>query len=1009
MAVEFAPGARVVRVATGDYGLVLAADGEYREVEFAEAGRATIHADDLRPAPTDPLERLIAGDFGNATEYGLRLQARYLKHAYKYDPLSGLSNARIEPMLHQVYVAHRVGQKLRPRMILADEVGLGKTIEAGLIMKEMIARGTAERILIICPASLQFQWQSEMRGKFNEEFTILDGEAARLLGRDGSNPWLKVDRVITSLPLARREERSAQIIESEWDLVIFDEAHHVRRRYEGPGKYRSTLAYELADELKELTDGLLLLTATPMQLHPFELYSLIELVEPGLYPSFESYDTQRKTLPALNGLMRDLRIWDALAQKEQMESIEHHSGLLEELGLPGDPADYLAGSAARDDLMDELVAKHPLSLTLTRNRKAVIGGFASRSPYRIPVTPTEQETSVYENVSAYIREGYNRARRDKNNAVGFLMVLYHKLLASSSNALRSSFKKRIEKLRVKVDEAEAFELGELSEADIEELAGSDDVLDVIEELEDYAANREAALWEIEVLERLVSELGGLRDSKAEALVSVIADRILKDHPDEKILVFTGFLKTQEFLAYALKGAGYEVVLFNGQMDIEEKERSVRDFRKSAQIMITTEAGGEGRNFQFAHIMVNYDLPWNPMKVEQRIGRLDRIGQSKEVLIYNLAVEGTVEDRVLDVLDRRIGLFEESVGSLDPILGEVERDLERLVMEHSAHLDEEIEDYGKDLGVLVAEARQKERLLADFILDRASLRTDEAAELLEDDPLARWTDLRDYISDSLSYFGGRLSEHQEGGYSVSLSPKLSLRLGIKKPVNRGIFDPKLALEMEDLPFLAFGHEIVDSLVAYGSDSDAMVAARRDENAPSGTWVEVFYELESEGVRPSGRMVHHLVGQDLSVIQSELTKLPKLDGESAELPVPQWAADAVAASQRAIRVDQERLREHVVTENEGNKADELERAARIHQYRRHRLQRVIADGEAWLTEKEISGTEGEKRVLPARRGKVARDRERLKNLEAESEARKLAIEETRADVQLRVVAAGLVVGS
>ena len=172
-------------------------------------------------------------------------------------------------------------------------------------------------------------------------------------------------------------------------------------------------------------------------------------------------------------------------------------------------------------------------------------------------------------------------------------------------------------------------------------------------------------------------------------------------------------------------------------------------------MVTTEAGGEGRNFQFAHVMVNYDLPWNPMVVEQRIGRLDRIGQKKDVFIYNLACAGTVEERVLHVLDERIGLFEESVGSLDPILGQVEKDLERLIMEHTSTADQAFEEYGENLEAKVKEAREKERLLADFILDRASLRRDEAQRLLGDQPLARWDDLHAFMGSLGHGFPGRL--------------------------------------------------------------------------------------------------------------------------------------------------------------------------------------------------------------------------------------------------------------
>jgi hypothetical protein len=278
-------GERVRRAATGEDGVVLSAgDGVLVQVAFS-SGTVWIHREELEKLPEGPAERLAAAELGQLEPYGLRLQSLYLRHAYRYDPLTGLSSARIEPQLHQVFVAHRVTQKLQPRMILADEVGLGKTIEAGLIIKELRARELLRRVLIIVPASLQLQWQSELKSKFNEDFEILDGAALQYLGRGKANPWMTRQNVICSLPFASSPKHAEQIIEAEWDLVIFDEAHRVRRSLQGAAKTKTTQAYRLADELKELVNGLLLLTATPMQVHPFELYSLIELVEPGLFPS----------------------------------------------------------------------------------------------------------------------------------------------------------------------------------------------------------------------------------------------------------------------------------------------------------------------------------------------------------------------------------------------------------------------------------------------------------------------------------------------------------------------------------------------------------------------------------------------------------------------------------------------------------------------------------------------------------------------------------------------------
>ena len=996
---------QVRRIASGELGVVLSIDGEFCDVLFTESGRASLHISDIELAPSDAASQLRAGLLAPHPEYGLRIQARFLQHAYRYDELSGLSNARVEPKAYQVYVAHRIGKKPRPRMILADEVGLGKTIEAGLILKEQIARGVADRILVVTPASLQYQWLYEMQSKFNEEFTIVDGPTARMLERDGTNPWSKIDKVITSVHLARREDRALQIIEAPWDIVVFDEAHHVRRKYEGPNKYRATQAYRLADELKELVDGLLLLTATPMQLHPFELYSLIELVEPGLYPSFEAYEQQRKALPRLNDLMRDLLAWETMTGQDKVSAVRKHGPVLRPLEID-DPA-QLVDHHARERVMDALTEEHPLSQTLVRNRKHIVGGFTTRKPSRIPVPLKPEEEAAYEAVSAYISEGYNRARRDQNNAVGFLMVLYQKMLTSSSNALRASFVKRVAKLRDELQAAEAFARGDISIEDLEELFGEEELDDAIDKLEEVAVNREEAEWEIDVLDELIGMLGKIRDSKAETLVFDVVQPWLDDNPEEKILVFTGFKQTQAFLKAALESAGYGVVIFNGDLTLEEKERAVRKFRTSAQVMITTEAGGEGRNFQFAHIMVNYDLPWNPMVVEQRIGRLDRIGQKYNVQIYNMACEGTVEDRVLRVLDERIGLFEESVGSLDPILGDVEKDLEKLIMEHTSTLDQELEDYGDDLEQRVKEARQKDRLLADFILDRASLRRDEAQQLLGEAPLARWSDLRDFVGKALEYYGGRLSPHTDGGYSLSLSQKLSHRLRIKKAVIVGEFDPAAALEMEDLDFFAFGHESIDGIVGWASDRDALAGGRQLRSAPPGVSVEIFYELEGEGLHPIGRFIRHVISEDLTVAEENVSEIPEL-GQSAPVSVPEWIGQALEASRVHIQGAHEDAREDAAKQNAEYRDIEIERAERVYRYQQTHLKRQIQREEQWVQEAGQSGSEGDMRVLPARKGRLDRQRDRLATLRETFDLKIEGIRQRRADVGLRIVAAGLVVG-
>jgi superfamily II DNA or RNA helicase len=814
--------------------------------------------------------------------------------------------------------------------------------------------------------------------------------------------------VICSLPFAASPKRAEQIIEAEWDLVVFDEAHRVRRSLQSASKTRTTQAYRLADELKDQVNGLLLLTATPMQVHPFELYSLIELVEPGLFPTFSTYDTRRGFLPRLNALMRDLKGWNALSDSERASTVREHAELLSELGIPAESAlRTLADDRERERLMDVLVNKHPLAGALVRNRKAEVGGFTPREARRVPVGLEDDELTLYQDVTSYLREGYNQARAERNTALGFVMVTYQKMLASSSYAIRQSFRRRIAKLKAQLKDATAA-VKPISENRLEELRDAEEATAALTELES-AADPGGLLLEIKQLEDLVERLGRVRDSKAENLLTAL-DAIFGDHPQEKVVVFTQFIETQGFLAAALRDNGYTVSIFNGQMSLDEKEEAVRSFKAQDQVLISTEAGGEGRNFQFCHLMVNYDLPWNPMRVEQRIGRLDRIGQKHPVRIYNLFCEETVEERVLEVLDQRIGLFEESVGSLDPILGDVERDIERLVLSDAASFDARFQTYEAELGRRVRQAREKERALADFVLDRASLRRDLAAELLQQSPLARWKDLEQFTARCLPYYGGTVKDHYEGGQVVSLSPRLMARLQQRHSTIRGTFDPEIARDREDLPFFAFGHWLADGLAELPLTVDAVTTAvRRVRGAPPGEWVEVYYEIRGEGVRPAGWFIRHLVGPDLAVRSEHVKAMPDIGEPIQGYEVPGWAGAALAASQCQFEADYEAARVKVQADNEAARDEALDRAKRIYGYRRVRLAARIEDLEAWIMEKEASGSERERRVLPARRGQVAKNRERLESLRFEHEAELEEIRRRPPGASAIVLATGMVIGA
>lgn len=1003
-------GLRVRRAGTGEPGVVMHVFSDTLvEVAFG-SGVVTVGVADLEVLPEGPGEALVGGAIGNVERFGLRLQARYLQHAYRYDELSGLSNARVEPQLHQVFVAHRVMGKLAPRMILADEVGLGKTIEAGLILKELRARQLIDRVLVMCPASLQIQWQHELSSKFNEEFEVLDSDAARHLGKNKANPFAKRSNVICSLNFAVTRDRPDQIVEAGWDLVIFDEAHRVRRQRRGKTR-EATKTYQLADQLKETAYGFLLLTATPMQLDPYELWSHIELVEPGLYPDFHDYEARRRSLPVLNEAMRRLQTWEALPRTERSGFGSDPAGQLVAQLLEAPPEQLelrLADAELREQLQDRLVDEHPLSRLLVRNRKASIGTFAKRRARRVPVQPTDEEALVDEAVAGYIRETYDRARTLKNNAVGFLMVTYQKMLASSPAAIHASLEKRLAKLRRQANAIEEIKKQSLSKPAIDVLREEPELTDVLDEFVGAVLDVGALHDEIATLDRLVLDLSEVSDSKAEMLVGWIID-ILEQDPDEKVLVFTQFKETQYYLADALESLGVAVQTFNGSMKLDDKEAAVRAFRTKDSVLISTEAGGEGRNFQFAHIMFNFDLPWNPMKVEQRIGRLDRIGQQRDVLIYNLYKTGTIEERVLDVLEKRIGLFEESVGTLDPILGDVEAEIEKLVTQGPDDIDAAFKQMERGLEERLAEARSLESTLGDFVMDRASLRVERARELLaEHGPMARSADLFTFVERTVRHWGGTCEPGEEGESVLTIPPLLARKIKSKSETRRGVFDPERAMRLEDRDFFAFGHPLIDNLAQLPSDDDPVVACvQKRDDVPTGSHVELIYEITTAGARTRGTMRRHLVAADGRVRSERLDSLPPIGSAVEGAAVPDWVPAAVAASRAAVNDELSAWRDEVRGDLDDFVRDRLRRAERVHRHSTEILRSRVGELEGQIMSME-AGSEQQRRIIPALRGQIEANEARLRALDDQLELAREDAEVADASSTVQLVAASVVVG-
>jgi superfamily II DNA or RNA helicase len=621
---QFAKGDQVIDRRTSEVGVVLRVELASRSplyrIQFATGSRY-IAGEQLEAATLDPLDRLRERSLGHPHPYHLRLRALLLEHAYRNDRYSGLTNARIEPKAHQVSVAFRALEKVRPRLLLADEVGLGKTIETALILKELLARRIVQRILVICPASLLTQWEQELRSKFNEQFTLVDSLTLHYLQKQGhANPFLGVDKAICSIHLARSRGKAEQIVEAGWDVVVVDEAHHLAPR---PNKNK---LYGLVEQLSTSVFGLLLLTATPIQLRAMELFHLMELVEPGTFTDLRQFESRRTTIPKLNALWKALDDWPALADKDRRETIDAHRQLLKTaVATPdGDFVRALDDEQARRSVQRSLEDRHPYLNVMVRNRKNVLGIGVRREADLVRCRQSDLEAETYEAVTEYLRDQYDMAIGSKNNARGFLMVTYLKILSSSTYALAQSFRRRVERL---TQPKKAAKPKPIDQESLRDLADADEVL---EELEPAAA---AVEEEVLVLRELIARLSRVEDTKASNLLLSLK-RIFHANPDQKVLIFTQSLDTQEFLRRKLAPA-YNVGVFNGRMSVSEKDQAVALFRDRGQILISSESGGEGRNFQFCHILVNYDLPWNPMRVEQRIGRLDRIGQQHVVRIQNL--------------------------------------------------------------------------------------------------------------------------------------------------------------------------------------------------------------------------------------------------------------------------------------------------------------------------------------------------------------------------------------
>ena len=582
--------------------------------------------------------RIISGasgmDFsGDPESFHLAVEAQRIRLAYEYDPHFAANASTITPLPHQLDAVYRYMLKSPlVRFLLADEAGAGKTIMSGLLLKELKFRNLAERILIVVPPLVARQWQDELTEKFSEEFKIIDNGV--LKANVGRNPWLENDRCITSIYWASRDNVLETLREADWDLIIVDEAHKMSAYRTGARakKTYKTRLYKLGEELSARTKHFLLLTATPHKGDPEHFRLLLELLDKDLFA-------------------------DRTILEENMKSQDN-----------------------------------PIILRRLKEEMCRFDGsplFPERTVKTVTFRLSPEERDLYEEVTAYVSDHFNRAMQKEKRNIGFAMVILQRRLTSSLAAITSSLERRHTKLSDLLTKVQALvatqarrELKTSSDiqSDIEEqLAGVD--VDTLEDLDEGARlNIEDSLLEtlttaesveeleaeVAALERLVRKsrttLGSGVESKFNALLDIVLrDEGLIDH-GEKLLIFTEAKDTLDFLVKKLHEQGFSVAVIEGSLSMQKRIEQQELFRGDAQIMIATEAGGESINLQFCNQMLNYDIPWNPNRLEQRMGRIHRIGQKNEVFIFNLVAEDTREGKVLTALLRKMEQMRKGLGS-----------------------------------------------------------------------------------------------------------------------------------------------------------------------------------------------------------------------------------------------------------------------------------------------------------------------------------------------------------
>lgn len=937
------------------------------------------------------------------------------------DNLYSFVASRTERLPYQFKPVLKLLESAYSRLLIADEVGLGKTIEAGIILTELQQRRDLDHVLVLCPSSLTRKWKGELKERFDLDFEVLDGPKLRehmeAFQADRAQPL----RAIASIELMRRMENFDAVVDGRppLDVLIVDEAHHLRNS--------GTRTNALGELLSGLADAVIFLTATPLNLGQGDFFELMRLLVPQEFDSIETFRSLIEPNQHLNAALRFMRgtprCAEALAELRKVEhTAQGHrlqrdaryqfvAAVLEAAVERGDVTRERSVSVQR-----ELIELNSLSHVFTRTRKREVQEhFPTRCAHSIPVCFSPSERRFYDAVTEWAAEEYSE---QAFGGSGFVTTMIQRQAASCLPVMRRKLEGVVSTGRFSIASDDLADLDGLEPLEPVEVDLDDDDLQVIGELR--------SAWES------YDDV----DTKFDAFYR--ASEQLFEEGLDKLLVFSFFTGTVDYLERRLTGrrvAGRPLQVFKiyGPLSAEERHVAINNFRESKlpAVLLSSEVGSEGLDFQFCSAMVNYDLPWNPMRVEQRIGRIDRYGQEAELInILNLRVEDTVEDRIFGRLYDRIDIFEKSIGDLEAILGEEGNALRALQRDAlSRTLTVEQQQLRADTIADVIIRRQQELEEFDAKSQRFLGNDDVFMERFQD--IARSQkyvtpdELRElvigYLAEHFSKARLRQVDGREPGVfelDIAAEPQLSRSVASRLSVDPGqakvaaqfaarfgrddrltlTFEPSIAVKDRRIEFVSLHHPLIRAIVRAVEEQEVpllptgLLAVNDTEGAP-GVSCFFLYELEASGLKDRIEFVPVVVSGDVVDERTGarfLTLVERAYSVASNAPLLSESTidDAFAVAERWIVSERDRREASLRLSNDATINAQLESLRLTHERQRFFLHQQL----------EEQRDEG---ILRMRRGQ-------LSNQEVEFEQRSVQLEARRGvSVGLRLVAAGAIV--